>query len=290
MRVLTVPNWSFGRNRHLDRRFDEILEAADVAVHFLEGDVDHNRTVSAFSGEWDVVTAVLMELATEAFEVIDLNRHVGVHPRVGALDVCPFVPLGETVALDLLPRVEDFATMLAARFELPVFLYEKSERGHHESALPMLRKGGFGGMLLREEIGADFGPARAHPHLGATVMGVRDFLVAMNANLKGTANLALAKDLARQIRNLRQEGDPRFLGVRALGLPLASQDRAQVSLNVTLPDLTPLDPILVWVRIRASEGGTVVAENELIGVIREKDLPSATRLPIRPAQVVQGAQ
>lgn len=285
--VLTVPNWSFGRDRGLERRFADILSAHDVTVHFLQGDVDHNRTVSAFSGQEASVFAALADLCGEALARIDLQRHTGVHPRVGALDVCPFLPLDGTPVPGLLFEVDAFAKWLAETYDLPVFLYEKSESGRHEADLPALRKGGFAGLFTRE-LNPDYGPTSGHPHLGATILGVRDFLIAMNANLR-TDDLSIARGLARRIRKMREEGDQRFLGVRALGLPLASRGLTQVSMNLTLPDIAFPDPILEWVQGEALSEGAALASTELIGVVRPCDLPVATRLPIRPEQVVPGA-
>jgi glutamate formiminotransferase len=286
MRLLTVPNWSFGRNRDLTQKFEEALSASDITVHYFEGDLDHNRTVTAFSGEADQVLAVMRHLAMAAFATIDLSRHVGVHPRIGALDVCPFVALPEwNVPFEKLDaQVQQFGEALALEHDLPVFLYERSEKGRHEADLPSLRKGGFGG-LIGKELRPDFGPNLAHPRLGITVLGVRDFLIAMNVNLR-TDEVLVAKEIARQIRTLRLEGDERFLGVRALGFPLVSRGLCQVSLNLTLPDITPPDPIIEWIVRKASEAQVAVDGTELIGVIRQKDLPWASRLPVRPEQVV----
>jgi len=167
---------------------------------------------------------------------------------------------------------------------VPVFLYEKSERGHHEAALPALRQGGFEALqykLLRP----DFGPPSPHERLGATIVGARDFLIAMNVNL-ATADLRPAKKIAAEIRALRAEGEARFLGVRALGFPLGSRGLTQVSMNLTLPDLTPVDPVIEWIEERARDLGASIAETELIGVIRDVDVPTALRLQMDPAQVV----
>ncbi len=286
MRLLTVPNWSFGRDQALRAAFFQLLEKMRVEVHYLAGDLDHNRTVTAFSGPSKRVFQTLMGLCELALPRIDLNRHMGVHPRIGALDVCPFVlpdpsPPGYRA---LLPEVETFGRWFAERFEVPVFFYEKSEKGRHEADLPTLRKGGFGSLIDRP-LSPDAGPSRAHPRCGVTVMGVREFLIAMNVNLR-TPDPALAKRLARKIRDARAEGDPRFLGVRALGFPLASQDLSQVSLNFTLPDLAPVDPVVEWVSQEAVREGVLVAGTELIGVIRQKDLLGATRLCVDPAQVI----
>jgi len=284
MRLLTVPNWSFGRSRELLRRFEEVVSRPGLRIHYIDGDVDHNRTVTAFSGDAELVVGTLLDLAGQAFPVIDLTRHVGVHPRVGALDVCPFLPLNGTVA-EANRWVEEFARKLAMQYEVPVFLYEKSERGRHEADLPALRKGGFGS-LIGKELQPDFGPCFAHPRLGVTVAGVRDFLLAINVDLD-VADPSLARSLARDIRILRAEGDPRFLGVRALGFALASRGLSQVSLNLTLPDLTPPDAIIEWVARECRDVNVKVAGTELIGVIRPQDLPGASRLPVRPEQVVE---
>lgn len=289
MRLLTVPNWSFGRNTPLLRGFREVLQRPGIQFHYCHGDIDHNRTVTAFTGEPGAIETALASMCALAFDAIDLNRHVGVHPRIGALDVCPFVPLSPDSSdfFQANALAERVAAAIAGKYGVPVFLYERSERGRHEADLPSLRQGGFGGLSGRT-LRPDFGPDAAHPRLGVTVMGVRDFLIAMNVNLS-SEEIDNAKRIAREIRELRREGDPRFLGVRALGFPLASRKLVQVSLNVTLPDLTPVDPILEWLMNRAFELHVAVSGAELIGVIRAKDLATATRLPVRPQQVVETA-
>jgi glutamate formiminotransferase len=229
------------------------------------------------------------------------------------LDVCPFVPLPETPSrLPVLPAsaeesatssgpatssgaasipperlladVETFAAKVAGRFEVPVFLYEKSERGRHEADLPSLRKGGFGS-LEGQELNPDFGPSHVHPQLGVSVIGIRDFLIAINVNLAGEDPDA-AKAISQEIRTLRASGDHRFLGVRAQGFPLSSVGMSQVCLNLTLPDITPVDPIVEWVMGAAADRGRKYAKTELVGVIRRKDLGGASRLSINDAQVV----
>ena len=293
MRLLTVPNWSFGRNRRLLQAFRDTLEGSGLRVHYCAADVDHNRCVTAFSGEPEAVRKSLFGLCELAFPAIDLTRHIGVHPRLGALDVCPFVELAakdnefdSDQLVELAQFVESFARELAERYELPVFLYEKSERGRHEADLPSLRRGGFGG-LIGKNLKPDFGPLQANPQLGVTVVGVRDFLIAVNVNLRGDDG-KLARRIAKQIRHLRQEGDPRFLGVRALGFYLASRDLGQVSLNLTLPDLSPVDPIIDWIRDEARRAEKGVAGTQLVGVIRTRDLPTATWLKVRPEQIADG--
>lgn len=286
--ILAVPNWSFGRSKELLRKGRETLDARSVQVHFCGADVDHNRTVTAFSADsMDEVAGALFDLCEVFMEGIDLTRHSGVHPRIGALDVCPFIPHEIANMQGLIDEVDGIAERFAAAYGVPTFLYEKSEKGRHEADLPALRKGGFGG-LLGKELRPDFGPSQAHSRWGATVMGVRGFLVALNVNFPSTA-LASANSIASEIRRLRTDGDPRFLGVRALGLPLASQESVQVSMNITLPDVTPLDPIVEYVQDRGLDLGLGRGITELIGVIREKDLEHASRILYRPEQVVEGA-
>ena len=287
MRLLAVPNWSFGRNTPLLHQFQNALARPDLDVHYCQGDVDHNRTVTAFSGEPEVLSQTLLDLCELAFDAIDLNRHVGVHPRIGALDVCPIVCLTrnpeEFVAAN--EMVADFSSRLATQFQIPVFLYERSERGRHEADLPSLRKGGFGGLQGRI-LSPDYGPTQAHERLGVSIVGVRDFLLAFNVDL-ATESIDIARLLAKKVRQLRAEGDPRFLGVRSLGFSLASRQLVQVSFNMTLPDITQVDPVIECVMELASRYRIRVAKTELIGVIRDVDVPTATRLPISESQVVR---
>jgi glutamate formiminotransferase len=281
VQVLAVPNWSFGRDNGLLRAMRDLLEVGGVEIHFLKGDVDHNRTVSAFSGPADQVKEQLFQLAALVLPSIDLNRHLGCHPRIGALDVCPFIPMGEPEE-GFGDWVRSCGDELAERFDLPVFLYEKSSNGR---ALPGLRRQGFGG-LLAGEIDPDFGPRRAHPRLGATVLGWRSFLIALNVNLK-TEDPGPALTLARHVRDRRRDGDPMFRGVRALGFALPSQGLTQLSMNLTMPDHTPIDPILKWAQEHAALIGIESAGPELIGVIRPRDLEHAVELPFDPRQVVE---
>lgn len=315
MRVLTVPNWSFGRDSDLLSRFRETLEGRGLEVHSLQSDVDHNRTITAFSGDTEDVFAALERLCELAFDRIDLNRHVGVHPRIGALDVCPFVPYPEpqptTPKLQLLKKldygdsaqtpiedpesavpqtevllrdVETFSARLAGKFGLPVFLYEKSERGRHEADLPSLRKGGFGS-LIEAKLNPDFGPSTAHPLLGASVVGVRDFLISMNLNFAGE-EATVTKEMSRHIRSLRASGDLRFLGVRARHFVLASRRMTQIGLNLTLPNITSPDLIAEWVIAEALARQARFIGPELVGVIRQRDLPGSERLVVRESQIV----
>jgi glutamate formiminotransferase len=291
MRILAIPNWSFAREKTLLRKFRDILSHPAVELHYLHADIDHNRTVTAFSGEDEVVVDMVFRLALAAFDVIDLTRHVGSHPRIGALDVCPIVVPkghGQTMSgselMNALAAVENLASHLASNFEIPIFLYEKSERGRHEADLPSLRKGGFGGLMERT-LKPDFGPAQAHARLGATVVGVREFQLTIDVDLD-TENLDVAAEIAALIRQMRSEGDDRMLGVRAMKMALPSRKMTQVSLDLTLPNVTGVDPIVDWIYEQATDADVRIAGVDLIGVIRDTDMPTATHLDVRPEQIV----
>ena len=261
------------------------MDSAPVRVHFAEADIDHNRTVTAFSGTPENVRGTLLDLARHILPAIDLNRHIGVHPRVGGLDVCPFVPLPEQSGdAEFEKFVEDNGEVLAAEFDLPVFLYEKSSRPGKAVRLPELRRGGFGGLLDRT-LETDFGPQKAHPQLGATCLGWRPFLIALNVNFPGEA-IHVVQHIAANIRHHRAEGDPKFAGVRALGFHLVAQELVQVSLNVTAPDRSGVDQVIQYVQEQASRAGLSDGYVQLIGVVRDTDLEHALELPFRPEQVV----
>jgi glutamate formiminotransferase len=199
-----------------------------------------------------------MALAAAWLPLIDLRAQHGVHPRIGALDVCPFVGDVDVPAV---------AERFWREFGVPVILYEQSAGGR---TLPDVRRGLYA---------PDFG-STPHPQWGVTVMGRRSFLIALNLNLP-TDDVAIARRISGAIRREREMGNPRFAGVRALGFRLKSQGKTQVSMNLTQPDETPIDPILDWIEREAGMTG----EPELIGVIRTRDLVGASRLTIAPKQI-----
>jgi len=275
MPCLAVPNWSFC-NPDLIAQIPSLLSEFDIALHYAQGDIDHNRTVTALSGPQAQVVAAIMTLARNWLPHIDMRRHVGVHPRIGALDVVPFIELGEELPL-LLGGTDGFGIYLAGLFGVPVYMYELSKPG---AKLPDIRRGGFEG-LVGQELEPDFGPPFVHPRWGATVVGVRRFLIAANVNLD-TSDLKTAERIAKELRRLRDAGTPGFAGVRALGLPLASRGIVQVSMNLTQPDESYLDMLTGFIEEHAP-----IHSTELIGVIRPQDLEHATRFEVNPNQVVK---
>lgn len=305
MPLLTVPNWSLGRERTVLRTAFDFLESAPVSVHYAEADIDHNRTVTAFSGTPQNVQSTLLGLAEIILPSVNLQRHTGVHPRIGGLDVCPFIPLPEFRGTTTIPHwegkgrgneistiqseielqefVKQTAQLLAETHNIPIFLYEHSAPG---KTLPDLRKGGFGHLLSRD-LNPDFGPDQAHPHLGATVMGWRDFLVALNVNFP---NQPVAPEAMRQIASLirekRRKADPLFAGVRALGFDLQAQEIAQLSMNITQPDTADFDKIITTIEELAAKSGFTDGYPQLIGVIRDTDIERSTKIFARQEQII----
>ena len=200
-------------------------------------DVDHNRCVMTVLGPAEAVCQAVVAAAAIALERIDLRSHIGVHPRIGALDVVPVVPLRSATRAEAIALADKIGQGLAYGFGIPVYYYEWNHRAGRKRALPALRRGGFEAIRDRDlegERAPDIGPHRPHTTGGVTVVGARGPLVAYNVNL-GTPDAGAAQAIAARIREERTYV-PELNGVRALGLYLASQDRAQVSMNLTRPE------------------------------------------------------
>lgn len=261
-----VPNVSEGRRPEVVAAFAEAL-AAVPGVYLLDhsADRDHNRSVFTLVGSEAPLRSAVMTLFRMVRDTVDMGRHHGAHPRVGAVDVVPFVPLrGASMEVAVLAAGR-LAEEVASELEVPVFLYEESARRPERRALPWIRRGGLEG--LRERIGTpewlpDLGPPRLHPRLGATVIGARRPLIAFNV-LLDTPDVEVAKAVARKVR----ERDGGLRNVRALGLFLAERGRAQVSMNLVDPDRTALYTAFEMVRMEARRFGAQVLSSELIGML-----------------------
>ena len=263
-----VPNVSEGRRPEVIARLIAAASAPPgVRLLDVSSDPDHNRTVLTLAGDADGLHAALLALYETAFAAIDLNHHQGVHPRVGAVDVVPFVPLSDTPMVAAVAAAERLAEEVARRFDLPVYLYERAARHQGRTALAEIRRGGFEGFaakIAQSDWVPDFGPARVHPTAGVTVIGARFFLIAFNAVL-ATPDVAIARTIARRVR----ESGGGLPAVRAMGVYLASRDRSQVSMNLVDYRRTPVLRALDRVREEAAALGTLVVETELIGLIPE---------------------
>ena len=265
MLIESIPNVSEGRRLEVIDRMAAAIEAVP-AVHLLDrtSDASHNRSVFTMAGEDGAVTEALERLVEIAIHEIDMDGHTGEHPRIGAVDVIPFVPLGETSMDEAVGVARSFARSIAERFDLPVYLYANAATRSDRVKLADVRRGQYEGLKLeisqhgREP---DFGPARMHPSAGAVAVGARPFLIAYNINLE-SSDVELAKRIARRVRE-SGGGLPRLQGN---GFWIDELSRGQVSMNVLDFTVTPL--WLVWETVRdlAAEDGVELAESELIGL------------------------
>ncbi len=263
--VECVPNLSEGRR-------SETLDACAAAidgvtdVHLLDrtSDPDHHRSVLSFVGTPDAVAEAVRRLAAETIARVDLRQHAGVHPRIGALDVVPFVPVAGGSVDECVTLAERFGAWLAERYHLPVYLYARAARRPDRIRLADIRRPGFEGLVaaLADPGGRpDLGPRRPHPTAGATVTGARPFLIAWNIQL-ASRDVRLARAIAHRIR----ERDGGLPAVQALGLELAALDCVQVSMNLLDATVTPMWRVLELVRALAAEAGVAIRDVELIGL------------------------
>lgn len=267
-----VPNVSEGRRPEVVSRLLQAVASVPGALLLdASSDPDHNRSVLTLAGEPAPLHAALLALYDAALAEIDLRHHQGVHPRVGAVDVVPFVPMtgarGATMA-DAVAAAERLGEAVALRFGLPVYLYERAARRPERRRLPDIRRGGFEGFPAKIAAPGwepDFGPRRVHPTAGVTVVGARDFLIALNAVL-ATGDVAVARAIARRVR----ESGGGLPALRAIGVPLPSRGRAQVSMNLVDYRRTSVWTALEAVRREAAALGTEVLETELIGLMPEE--------------------
>ena len=273
-----VPNFSEGRRLEVVEAIADAIRAVpEVRLIDCSADPDHNRCVMTILGPGERTSEALLAAARVAVAQIDLCIHTGVHPRVGALDVAPFVPLklvngafvvAEESKAEAIALSERTAQRLAAELHLPVYLYEWSAHPGRLSALPELRRGGFEGLIGQTLSGyraPDFGPDRPHPSAGITIIGARSPLVAYNIDLD-IEDIQVARHIARRIREER-EHLPQLTGVRALGLHLLTRGSAQVSMNLTVPSRTALPAVFDFVRAEAHRLGDFKLTSEIIGAI-----------------------
>ena len=269
--VECVPNFSEGRRKEVIDAIVREATSRNVKVLDVESDADHNRTVLTFVGEPVAVVEAALAVGGKAIELIDLNKHRGQHPRMGSVDVVPFIPISDISMDECVQIAKEFANEYSNRFKVPVFLYEEAATRPDRRNLADVRKGEFEG--LREEIGKnpdknpDYGPNAIHPTAGATAVGARQILIAYNINL-ATDRPEIAKDIAAAIRT-SGGGLP---SLKALGLSLAERGVVQVSMNLTNHEETPLGVVFNRVREEAERRGVRVTESEIIGLVPEAAL------------------
>jgi glutamate formiminotransferase / 5-formyltetrahydrofolate cyclo-ligase len=262
--VESVPNVSEGRRLDVVARLADALAVPDVHLLDQTSDSSHNRSVFTLAGPAGAVSNALGRLVGAAIDEIDMNEHSGEHPRIGAVDVIPFVPLGNTTMDDAIEIARDFGKRVAERFELPVYLYAEAATRGERVKLADVRRGQYEG--LKSEISQrgrepDFGPSRMHPTAGAVAVGARPFLIAYNINLE-SPDKELAIRIARRIR----ESGGGLPKVQANGFFIEELGQAQVSMNILDFRTTPLWRVWETVRAEAAEDGIELAESELIGL------------------------
>jgi len=264
--VECVPNFSEGRRKEVIDAIVAEARARKVKVLDIEIDADHNRSVLTFAGAPVAVKEAALAVSGKAIELIDLNKHQGQHPRMGAVDVVPFIPLADVTMDDCIKLAKEFAEEFAAKFKVPVYLYEEAATRPDRKSLADVRKGEFEG--LREEIGKDpnrvpdYGPSEVHPTAGATAVGARKILIAYNINL-GTTDVSVAKEIAKQIRG----SDGGLTGVKALGFELKDRGFAQVSMNVTDYKTSQLFKVFELARSFAERYAVPVVNSEIVGLV-----------------------
>lgn len=281
--VECIPNFSEGRN-------PSIIHALTTTVESIPGvwlldrtsDPDHHRSVLTFAGDPDAVLEAAFQAIRIAAELIDLRNHTGVHPRVGATDVVPFVPIQNSTMEDCVQMARQLGERVGAELQIPVFLYEQAAGQPDRTKLETIRQGGLSGLAARMATGLNwqpnFGPPRLHDSAGATVIGARHPLIAFNVNLN-TSDLTIAKTIARTIRH-SNGGLP---CVKAIGVALASRKRAQVSMNLTDYRVTSMAAAFRAVQTEAANAGVEIVESELIGLVPQAalDQAAASLLQIR---------
>lgn len=256
--------FSFGRDRDLVRRIQDDLPET-VHLHDLRSDLDANRTWISLSGSFPDVSPFVLNICELAFERINLQKHAGEHPRIGAMDQCDWI---STSADDADAFSESFAT----DFGIPVF---RADQG--------LRDRGFGG-LLEPELSPLFGPTRCHETLGVSIVRVRPFFVTIAATFEEEFP-HFAQSRARDINTRREELDPVFEGVTCCAYMMPSYEQSCLLIEFANPDSAGPDPVLEWLDHRAKGAGTAVKAFEIVGAVRQQDLLETRNVPIRPEQV-----
>jgi glutamate formiminotransferase len=265
--VECVPNFSEGRRKDVvDKIVYSIRSVPGIKVLDVEMDPDHNRSVVTFTGNKDNVQEAAFRGARAAVELIDLTKHKGEHPRMGALDVLPFVPISGVTLDDCVEVANKTAARIAKNLKVPIYLYEAAAKKPERSNLENVRKGQFEGLreaiLTDDSRYPDYGPRMLHPTAGATAIGARMPLIAFNVNLK-SKDLKVAKDIAKKIR-ASNGGLPKL---KALGFDLPAKGVVQVSMNLTDYTVTPISKVFETVKKEAEERGVEIEESEVIGLI-----------------------
>lgn len=266
-----VPNFSEGRDREIiEAIVQPFREIAGVKLLDYSSDANHNRTVVTVIGEPQAMQQAIIAAVAVAIEKIDLRTQRGEHPRLGAVDVVPFIPISNVTMDEAVELAKSVAAELWQKFSLPIFLYEKAASSAARENLATIRKGEFEGLTAKMQLPEwqpDFGSCCPHPTAGATVVGARQPLVAYNVNL-GTNNLEIADKIAKVVRHIG--GGLRF--VKALGIDLEDRGIVQVSMNLTDYSKTSIYRAFEMVKMEARRYGVEVVGSEIVGLVPLKAL------------------
>ena len=285
-----VPNVSEGRRSEVLDACADAIRRAGVRLLDVKADASHNRTVFTFAGEPAAVRAAVNALFGAALPRIDLRQHAGEHPRMGAVDVVPFIPIEGVTMADCVRLAVEVAGEVSAAHALPVFLYEEAARQPGRRNLEDIRRGEFEGLAAKmasEGWAPDLGPSTPHPSAGASVIGARMPLIAYNINLN-TDRLDVAKKIAAAIRH--SSGGYRF--VKAAGFELKDRGIVQVSMNLTNYEKTPIFRVFETVRREAERYGVSILESEIVGLVPAAALNAAAEFYLqiagfKPDQVLE---
>lgn len=264
--VECVPNFSEGRDlEKVEKIINSFRAKEGVKLLDYSTDKDHNRMVVTVVGEPEALKKAVIEAIGTASQLIDLTKHEGQHPRMGATDVVPFIPIKNVSMEEAIEMSKEVAKEVAEKYNIPVFLYEKAASAPYRENLAAIRKGEFEGLkekMQQPEWHSDFGPDAPHPTAGGTVIGARMPLVAYNVNLN-TNNLEIADKIAKKVRFLG--GGLRFC--KAMGVELTERNIVQVSMNLTDYTKTAIYRAHELVRIEANRYGVSIAGGEIIGLV-----------------------
>lgn len=263
--IETVPNFSEGRDEAVIKMIaDCFCDVKEVKLLDVKPDRDHHRTVVTAIGEPEPLKNCVLKAFDTAIKHIDLTKHKGEHPRMGAVDVVPFIPVRGSNMNECIELAKEVARTVAAKHSLPVFLYEAAATAPDRQNLANIRKGEFEGWpekIKDPKWKPDFGPDKVHPTAGATVIGAREYLIAFNINL-ATNDLKVADKIARAIRG----SSGGFVNVKAMGVELSGRGIVQVSMNMVNYKKTPLFRAFEMVRCEAARYGVNVIGSEIIGL------------------------
>lgn len=273
-----VPNFSEGRDKTVIDSIAGVISGIDgVQIRDIDTGADVNRTVITFTGKPDPVCRAAFAAIKLASEKIDMRYHKGLHPRIGSTDVCPFIPLKDISISRAMKLVDDLARRVGEELKIPVYLYEKSTPYSHRQNISNIRRGQYERMaekMLLSDWKPDFGPQRMNDRAGATVIGVRDLLIAFNVNFAGNV-LEEAKEIVSHIRWLRESG--KLVYIKVMAWYLAQRNTTQVTMNLTNYKKTALHDVYIEIGRFAKETGVRVTGSEIVGLVPENALIDAGR-------------